>query len=72
MHVYIDETELGELVQALSPHDVVQSAQVRVVPGGVEVRAVIGQGSLGVRMGLSCEPGRGLHVAVSVLDPDTA
>lgn len=72
MHVYIDEQELGELVQALSPREVVQSAAVRVVPGGVEVRAAIGQGSLGVRMGLSCEPGRGLHVAVSVLDPEGA
>ncbi len=72
MHVYIDEDELGELVQALSPREVVQAATVRVVPGGVEIRAAIGQGSLGVRMGVACEPGRGLHLAVSVLDPGGA
>ena len=70
MQVYIDETELGELAQALSPREVVHATQVRVVPGGIEVRAAIGQGSLGVRMGLTCEAGRGLHLAVSVLDPE--
>ncbi len=70
MHVYIDESELEELAQALSPREVVHATRVRVVAGGVEVRALIGQGSLGVRVGLVCEPGRGLHLAVAVLDPE--
>jgi hypothetical protein len=69
MHIFVDEQELSGFLAGLTGGEHVRSPRVAVVSGGVEVRAAVGKGALGVRVGLSCEPGRGLHLDLTVLEP---
>ena len=70
MHIYIDKAELADLLLKFAPEGVpVTSPRVEVEERTLEVRAGVASGSLGFRVGFVCEPGRGLHVNVTILDP---
>ncbi len=46
----------------------VRAPRVTAVPGGLEVRAEIGEGALALLLRFSSEPGRGVHLDVTVID----